>query len=427
MSRDGVKRLRPKLNIYGLSFTDTSFREYVKVRKNEWRFCYYKMNDIRQCEDDEIRACYNFGKPRGRVFYKEGRTDFLNFYEHRVKQNKAHFHECVGMGNKVGFFMDCDYKYAIISKYKVCVRVLLNFLDVVKSSCKFPVKVMYLDSSNKKKFSKHVRSKSIWFKNTQCLALFVAKCFTKYLKSTNYSIWEKEVLYRMIDFGVYRKNGTIRMYYSSKVEDKEQRKLLYSCTCTNCPSIVNKKKQVFDRDHFKLSSITNWFPKESNFVDVGDVVQGYKDTNEYKELDELLIKLKFKPAQTKSEFTNSDGLTISRYRVRIEETTKEKVGIDNPIIRLLNEVACEYTDNKLNNCFQVQIMTKDNVLEFVSCRLMGKYCPLKGGNHKSHGRTMLLNIGSGKMFIRCPFNDKCNHEKKNVKYILKKKYLDELK
>ena len=186
-------------------------------------------------------------------------------FTNRVKNNMAFsYHEVIPM-RMCNFFIDFDKVldngespdkyYSAIREFKKYLSNLIPIRNWVEE-----------DSSKQTKVSRHLKTQDICFKNPVCLGEFLSNCIYELNKT------RKEfavVLYSIIDWSLYQTNHSLRMYYTSKAEDRDRK--LYQCDNDN---VINK---TFSCD-FLLRTIISLCRPQAVLVNVKTAANSFSES-----------------------------------------------------------------------------------------------------------------------------------------------------
>lgn len=387
-----VYKKKFQANVYGLRSWDKSVFRKARVRNSY--FFYTSLDECRNdIDDDEICAGYANTVDNQMIFYKEKLPDFLKLYREKVRKNEAHFFEFIPEDKKVCFYLDCETTCdestndlnSILKRFLESVRICWNRVN--KRRCN--PNIVILDSSKEGKFSKHVRSKDMVFQSTKHLGYFVTLCMYYTLTMGKKRFYKPdEILTKMIDDSVYRDNGTIRMYYSSKYSEKHRK-------------LIHTKNDPYSEDLMKQCSVTKWI--DANVVPMAfDVVKnGYKNTPLYTGLQNVLYTNGYKDKPVER--------TSRTYRVKYnaKNSVKLKKGQNRDVYKILERFVKKNVHHSLS-VGNVSVTSENEEIVFIKGRISGQYCPIKKGFHTNRsGRSLFVYVPSKTMTVSCNFNPVC--------------------
>lgn len=359
---------------------------------------------------------------------KEG---FTKEYSRRAQSGEILFFHELNVG-ECKFFIDFDKKVKgnnelghaeyIYNEFK---RELADWLPIYFNNLKEdapPCFVSFLNgfvpqftektSMSTKKFSVHFIISNLFFWNAANVGKFLMKFLVYLYESRKGKLFNE--LYKFIDWGVYKKH-TLRIYYSHKKADQ----LINSLR--RMDAFVGETRQtVFDEKFLDDSLLTNipsgeivYFCYDENLTDFVS-----NSSRDYLNLQKLHYIYRKIPIPKILE-TRINRLNDSKYVAKFGGTGwfDHQIILDSNILKIGESFLNGKLDQQLRRikkktrkyvCKKVKFFPKRNV---VIWEMIGKYCFVRNKIHnQAPGKELLVDISSGKIRFKCPFNQKCKNQ-----------------
>lgn len=312
------------------------------------------------------------------------------FFEYycRLKPRERFFYELVKENKPCHFYIDFDFDNkdypnitfaeinSIYSKMKIKIIESLCLETFIK---KEDIHVIEMDSSSKKKFSKHLifKMKGKCFNDSWSCEGFIKK----------YNLKDQFIY---IDKSVYYRNSQMRMIYSVKRKNKN-----------------NSKRYLRMNGESKEKFIIN----EKNFFN-SLISFELKNSLEYCEF----ILCEWDGVRTQNSNNNNKKRKFQK-RDKIQKTGEFKINplvpIGIPKVPSISFDICNYLCMKYNtipkNIYSIQYFPSTNMLKIFIRNTSAHeiICPLKGGVHKNNNSQFIFFLSSSTFVHRCLDFDDC--------------------